>query len=42
MMGRGDGFWEEQFFGNGDFEEEGRSFLGDVGMAITYRIFLLS
>ncbi|TRV69634.1 MAG: hypothetical protein EWV51_18150 [Microcystis panniformis Mp_MB_F_20051200_S6] len=39
---RGDGFWEEQFLGNGDLDEERRSFLGDVGMAITYRIFLLS
>jgi hypothetical protein len=42
MMGRGDGFWKEQFLGNGDLDEERRSFLGDVGMAITYRIFLLS
>jgi hypothetical protein len=28
MMGRGDGFWEEQFLGNGDLDEERRSFLG--------------
>ncbi|MCA2702183.1 MAG: hypothetical protein IM500_17705 [Microcystis sp. M179S2] len=34
------------FFDDGEgrllFGEERRSFLGDVGMAITYRIFLLS
>jgi|688.fasta_scaffold870324_2 hypothetical protein len=38
----GRSFLESQFFGNGDLDEERRSFLGDVGMAITYRIFLLS